>query len=520
MGRAIGNQGIGTIMRSSRGSGGQTRAASDLLGERLEQRRGAGEQIPAETRSMMESRIGADFSGVRVHADGEAASMSGAIGARAFTLGSDIYFGAGEYRPGTTDGERLLAHELTHTIQQGASPVAGETRASAGVSGAGTIQRQETPSSAPAAITARSIIPFPEGSSVRMDRIMSDLFFGQMADQDPDSASGFNAVDRQTATITVATDDEVSGTVAGSVTIPAVGNRPAKTVTGVTLRLRRRQDQAGAVFDLELLWQEQGETAPQVRFGRTGMTAAMSGGAIVLSQGGSPILRSSVNAAGDTMTMEAFTAPYMSQIPQLLRGMVPARVDLLSVRRLPGDAASAPAGADTELANRASSLPRRGAPPSWRRQIMGGIGVQHGAVWDPVLTSSWQVSFMPSPMLGSLIQVPIEIQVQYAPPESVLASVSSGFEVSLSQLQIPVNVRVINLGFAGGVIHGEEPPGGGARPPISVGGPMLGIGGGLEIGHFRLDLRYDHIFNLFESAPGIPEPPDVNTLSIRAGGVW
>jgi hypothetical protein len=48
---------------------------------------------------------------------------------------------------------------------------------------------------------------------------------------------------------------------------------------------------------------------------------------------------------------------------------------------------------------------------------------------------------------------------------------------------------------------------------------MLGLGGGLEVGAFRLDLRYDHIFNLWESAPDTLGP-DLNTLSLRAGGVW
>ncbi len=85
--------------------------------------RGSGSPMPAETRSFFEERIGADFSGVRVHADASAARMAGQINARAFTHGSDVYFGAGQYSPGTDDGRRLLAHELTHTVQQaGAAP--------------------------------------------------------------------------------------------------------------------------------------------------------------------------------------------------------------------------------------------------------------------------------------------------------------------------------------------------------------------------------------------------------------
>jgi hypothetical protein len=79
----------------------------------------------------MEARLGQDFSRVRVHTDGKAAAAAGAAGASAYTVGRDIVFGAGQYRPGSAEGQRLLAHELTHVAQQqGAvatgSPVATE----------------------------------------------------------------------------------------------------------------------------------------------------------------------------------------------------------------------------------------------------------------------------------------------------------------------------------------------------------------------------------------------------------
>lgn len=59
-----------------------------------------------------------DFSKVRVHTDNEAVQMNQKLGARAFTHGRDIYFGAGQNKPQSTAGERLLAHELTHVVQQ------------------------------------------------------------------------------------------------------------------------------------------------------------------------------------------------------------------------------------------------------------------------------------------------------------------------------------------------------------------------------------------------------------------
>jgi hypothetical protein len=66
----------------------------------------------------MEPRFGQDFSGVRVHTDAQAAASAGAVRARAYTVGSHIAFASGAYSPATSGGLRLLAHELTHTVQQ------------------------------------------------------------------------------------------------------------------------------------------------------------------------------------------------------------------------------------------------------------------------------------------------------------------------------------------------------------------------------------------------------------------
>jgi hypothetical protein len=77
-----------------------------------------GRALDGATRQMMESRIGFDFSGVRVHTDPRAAASARSLGARAYTVGSDIVFGAGRFAPQTTEGHRLLAHELTHVVQQ------------------------------------------------------------------------------------------------------------------------------------------------------------------------------------------------------------------------------------------------------------------------------------------------------------------------------------------------------------------------------------------------------------------
>jgi hypothetical protein len=80
--------------------------------------RSSGQPLAADARGVMEPRFGHDFSHVRVHADDHAAESARAVNARAYTVGSDIVFGAGQYAPSTPSGQRLLAHELTHVLQQ------------------------------------------------------------------------------------------------------------------------------------------------------------------------------------------------------------------------------------------------------------------------------------------------------------------------------------------------------------------------------------------------------------------
>jgi outer membrane protein OmpA-like peptidoglycan-associated protein len=94
----------------------------------------SGQPLDSATRELMESRFGHDFGNVRVHADTKATESARQIDASAYTSGSDIVFGQGRYETGTPSGQRLLAHELTHVVQQ-----TGQT----GATGAGqVIQRQ------------------------------------------------------------------------------------------------------------------------------------------------------------------------------------------------------------------------------------------------------------------------------------------------------------------------------------------------------------------------------------------
>lgn len=85
--------------------------------------RSPGQPLAASTRAFFEPRFGQNLSHVRVHTDGAAQQSASDVNALAYTVGSHVVFDAGRYAPGTSDGQRLLAHELTHVVQQSAAPL-------------------------------------------------------------------------------------------------------------------------------------------------------------------------------------------------------------------------------------------------------------------------------------------------------------------------------------------------------------------------------------------------------------
>jgi hypothetical protein len=122
--RAIGNQAVqrmvnaGQIDRQSQQSSPNVEPTSTIPPSVQNVLRSPGHPLPSSTRSFMEPRFGEDFSQVRVHTDTQAADSAHQVNALAYTVGSDVVFGAGQYAPETSYGKRLLAHELTHVVQQ------------------------------------------------------------------------------------------------------------------------------------------------------------------------------------------------------------------------------------------------------------------------------------------------------------------------------------------------------------------------------------------------------------------
>jgi len=93
---------------------------ADNVETRINNARGSGQPLSDEVQKPMEQAFGADFSGVRVHNDPESDVLNHQLSAKAFTTGPDIFFRDGEYSPGSSNGQNLIAHELTHVMQQGA----------------------------------------------------------------------------------------------------------------------------------------------------------------------------------------------------------------------------------------------------------------------------------------------------------------------------------------------------------------------------------------------------------------
>jgi Domain of unknown function (DUF4157) len=122
---AVGNRAFATMIgRSEAGIMPEGTVHPDIQGA-IARARGGGMALDASVREGFAPQLGDSLSDVRIHADAGADALARSVSARAFTTGSDVFFATGEYRPGSSDGDRLLAHELTHVAQQRGAPTSG-----------------------------------------------------------------------------------------------------------------------------------------------------------------------------------------------------------------------------------------------------------------------------------------------------------------------------------------------------------------------------------------------------------
>ena len=124
--RMAGNAAMSTLVQRKAGGAGEEQMdgspVHDVVGK------GGGSSLPEGVRNQMESSMGHDFSDVKVHTDTKAQNAASSVQAQAFTVGNDIVFNEGKYNPGSPDGDRTIAHELTHVVQQRQGDVDGTSQ--------------------------------------------------------------------------------------------------------------------------------------------------------------------------------------------------------------------------------------------------------------------------------------------------------------------------------------------------------------------------------------------------------
>jgi hypothetical protein len=120
----VGNQAFSALARQGAGILPDGRAHPQVEAA-IAQSKGGGQKLDHSSRDKIGDALGDPLDDVRVHTDDHANALASSVSARAFTTGTDVYFAKGEYSPGSSDGQQLLAHELTHVVQQRGAPSSG-----------------------------------------------------------------------------------------------------------------------------------------------------------------------------------------------------------------------------------------------------------------------------------------------------------------------------------------------------------------------------------------------------------
>jgi len=152
--RAVGNSGVGAMLEEDKSP------VHDVVNS------GGGSPLSADVREEMQARLGHDFSDVTVHTDSRAHESARSVNAHAYTVGSNVVFQRDKYDPSSVEGKTMLAHELTHVVQQRSGPVDG-TSAGGGIKVSDPSDRFEREASANAErVMAADVTPAATGGAV------------------------------------------------------------------------------------------------------------------------------------------------------------------------------------------------------------------------------------------------------------------------------------------------------------------------------------------------------------------
>ena len=117
--QSVGNQAVQNMViqhKASKGAGPSP--VDEDVAQQIRSEKGGGQQVDRAVADKTSQAVNQDVSGAKVHTDDKADQLAESVNARAFTTGNDIFFRKGEYNPGSSDGQKLISHELTHTAQQ------------------------------------------------------------------------------------------------------------------------------------------------------------------------------------------------------------------------------------------------------------------------------------------------------------------------------------------------------------------------------------------------------------------
>jgi hypothetical protein len=185
--QTIGNQAVQRLMNRSQASPNPT---GDLA-QRIQAASAGGTTLDATTRERLQASLGADLSGVKIHRDDEADRLAESVEAVAFTTGNDIFFRKGMYQPETSVGLRLLAHEVTHTVQQSSGPVDGTPSASGvSISDPSDQYEQAAEQSADAVLLGRAVTLDSSGQSSATTTPVQRSWWGDVATEAAWGAAG------------------------------------------------------------------------------------------------------------------------------------------------------------------------------------------------------------------------------------------------------------------------------------------------------------------------------------------